>query len=202
VQPGVADVAPQDRQLQRVLPGGVAQPSEDLAGRRARRGVHGRADQDQATDSVGMPHGQLDRDLAAEGVAQHRHRWQVGRLQPGGQMVGMLGDPQHPARVAAEAEAGHVDHVHPVMAGKPQRQRHHVAVRDGQPVEQDQRRSDRRGGNRAAVMGRGPSDRPPSTPEPPDRAGGAGRQPVPVKGHSKDATGSGRRPQPLMAELH
>jgi hypothetical protein len=87
---GVVHVADQDGQLQRVLAGGVTQPAQDLAGRGAGCRVHRGADQDQATDPVGMAHGQVDGDLAAEGVAQHRHGWQPGCLEPGGQVVGVL----------------------------------------------------------------------------------------------------------------
>ena len=39
---------------------------------------------DQATDPVGMAHGQVDGDLAAEGVAEDHNGWQPGCLQPGG----------------------------------------------------------------------------------------------------------------------
>jgi hypothetical protein len=88
-----------------------------------------------------MAHGQLDGDLAAEGVAQHRHGWQAGRVQPVGQVVGVLNDIQDPARVAAEPEAGPVDHVDRVVAGQLGRQRHQLAVGDRQPTDQDQRES-------------------------------------------------------------
>jgi hypothetical protein len=141
VRSRVTDVAEQDRQPQGVLPDRVPQPPEDLAGRRAGRRVHGRTDQHQATDVVRVPYDQLHCDLAAEGVAQHRHGWQVGRFQPVGQVVGMLGDAQDPPRVAAEPEARQVDHVDRVMAGQLGRQRHQVAVGDRQPMEQDQRES-------------------------------------------------------------
>jgi hypothetical protein len=47
----------------------------------------------------------------------------------------MLGDVQDPAWVAAEPEAGQVDHVDWVVAGQPGRQRHQVAVGDGQAVD-------------------------------------------------------------------
>jgi hypothetical protein len=44
-------------------------------------------------------------------------------LEPGGQVVGVLGDVQHPAGVAAEPEAGKVDHMDRVVVGQPGRQR-------------------------------------------------------------------------------
>jgi hypothetical protein len=47
----------------------------------------------------------------------------------------MLGDIQDPAWVAAEPEAGQVDHVDRVVAGQPGRERHQVAVGDGEPVD-------------------------------------------------------------------
>jgi hypothetical protein len=72
--PAVAEVACQDGQLQRVLAGGVVQPVQDLAGGRACRRVHGRADQDQATDPVGIPHGQINANLATKGLATSRTR--------------------------------------------------------------------------------------------------------------------------------
>jgi hypothetical protein len=75
-----------------------------------------------------MAHGQLDRDLAAEGVSDHHHGRQLGRLQPGDQVVGMLGDVQHPTWLATQPEPGQVDHVDRMVAGQPGRQRHHVAV--------------------------------------------------------------------------
>jgi hypothetical protein len=52
---GVAEVARQDGQLQRVLEDGVAQPAQDLPEGSACRWVNGRADQDEAADSVGIP---------------------------------------------------------------------------------------------------------------------------------------------------
>ena len=52
----------------------------------------------------------------------------------------MLSDIQDPAWVAAEAEAGQVDHVDRVMGGQPGRQRHQVAMGDGQAMDKDQRR--------------------------------------------------------------
>ena len=140
VRSRVTDVAEQDRQPHGVLPDRVPQPPEDLPGRRAGRRVHGRTNQHQATDVVRVPYGQLHRDLAAEGVAQHRHGRQVGRFQPVGQVVGMLADVQHPARVAAAPEARQVNHVDRV-AGQLGRQRHQVAVGDRQPMVQDQRES-------------------------------------------------------------
>jgi hypothetical protein len=62
-----------------------------------------------------MAHGQLDGDLAAEGVAQHRHGRQSARFQPRGQVIGVVGDPQDPPRVAAEPEARQVDHMDRVV---------------------------------------------------------------------------------------
>ena len=121
LRPGVADIARQDGQLQRVLAGGVAQPAQDLPGGRAGRRVHGWADQDQAADPVGIAYGQVNGNLTTERVAEDHHRWQPGRFKPGGQVVGMLGDIQDPAWVAAEPEAGQVDHVDRVMAGQPDR---------------------------------------------------------------------------------
>jgi hypothetical protein len=58
-----------------------------------------------------MAHGQLDGDLAAEGVAEPPHGWQLGRFQPVGQVVGVLGDVEHPARITAEPEAWQIDHM-------------------------------------------------------------------------------------------
>jgi hypothetical protein len=88
-----------------------------------------------------MAHGQLDGDLAAEGVAQHRHGRQSARFQPRGQVIGMLGDAQDPPRVAAEPEAGQVNHVDRVVAGQLGGHRHQLAVGDRQPMDQDQRES-------------------------------------------------------------
>jgi len=79
----------------------------------------------------------------------------------------MLGDVQHPAGIAAEPKAGQVDHVDRVMADQPGGQRHEVAVGDGQPVDQDHRRGVVGTGERAAVMDRDASGRPPATLEPP-----------------------------------
>jgi hypothetical protein len=72
---GVAEVARQDGQLQRVLEGGVTQPTQDLPEGGACRWVHSRADQDEAADPVGIPHRQVNRDLAAEGIAKHHSGW-------------------------------------------------------------------------------------------------------------------------------
>ena len=64
----------------------------------------------------------------------------------------MLGDVQDPARVAAEPEAGEVDHMDGVVAGQLGREWHQVAVGYREAVNQDQR-----GGvgtvKRGAVMG-------------------------------------------------
>ena len=98
-----------------------------------------------------MAHGQLDGDLAAEGVAQHRHRWQYASFQPRGQVIGMLGDAQDPPRVATESEAGQLG-----------RQRHQVAVGDRQPMDQDQRERAAGAGERAPGMSHDASDRPPT----------------------------------------
>ena len=149
-----------------------------------------------------MLHGQLDGDLAAERVAQHHHGRQSGRLQPVGQMVGMLGDVQHPAGIAAEPKAGQVDHVDRVMADQPGGQRHEVAVGDGQPVEQDHRRGVVGMGERAAVMDRDASGRPPAALEPPRGAGGACRQPIPITASKQGARHSSHRPRSLLTELH
>jgi hypothetical protein len=80
-----------------------------------------------------VPHGQLDGDLAAERVAQHHPGRQSGRLQPVNQMVGMLGDVQHPARIAAEPKAGQVDHVDRVMASGGRRTCEKAADHAGEP---------------------------------------------------------------------
>jgi hypothetical protein len=200
VRSRVTDVAQQDWQLQGVLPDRVPQPPEDLPGRGAGRGVHGRANQDQAGDPVRMAHGQLDGDLAAEGVAQHRHGRQSARFQPRGQVIGMLGDAQDPPRVAAEPEARQVNHVDRVVAGQLGGQRHQVAVGDRQPMDQDQRESAAGAGERAAGMSRDASDRPPAALEAPGRARGAGCQPVPVTGSSQGARTSS--PRWLIAQLH
>ena len=149
-----------------------------------------------------MAHGQLDRDLTAEGVPKHRHGRQVARFQPVGQVVGVLGDVEHPARITAEPEAWQIDHMDRVVAGQHGRQRHHVAVGDRQPMEQDHRRGAVGTAKRSAIMNVHPSDRPPAALEPSGRAGGAGRQPVPVKGATKSAANLGLRPQSLMAECH
>ena len=143
VWPCVADVAQQDRQLQRVLAGRVPQPPQDLAGRRARRRVDRWADQDQAADPVGTAEGQVDGDLAAERVAENRHGSKSDRVQPGGEVLGMLGDVQDPARVAAVPEAGKIDHVDWVVAGKSGRQGHQVAVGDREPVHEYHRKGTR-----------------------------------------------------------
>jgi len=103
---GVAEVARQDGQLQRVLEGGVAQPAQDLPEGSACRWVRGRADQDEAADPVRIPHRQINGDLAAEGIAKHHDGWQPVCLEPVGRVVGMLGDVQDPFRVAAQPEAG------------------------------------------------------------------------------------------------
>jgi hypothetical protein len=197
VRPGVADVAEQDGQLQRVLAGGVAQPAEDLPGGGAGRWIHGRADQDQAAHPGGMAHGQVDGNLATEGVAEDRHRRQPGRLEPGGQVVGVLSDVQHPAWVAAEAEAGQVDHVDRVVGGQPGRQRHQVAMGDGQAVDQDQRRGVVGAAEGGAVVDVDPSDRLPAALEPPGRTGGAGRQPISVQGGTRAASDAGH---PLLGD--
>ncbi len=100
-------------------------------------------------------------------------------------MVGMLSDPQHPAGIAVEPEAGQVDHVDRVTPGQPGGQRHQVAVGDGQAVDEDQRRGVAGAADRGAVMGRDAADRPPAALEPLGRSGRTGRQPIPVQGRNQ-----------------
>jgi len=107
------------------------------------------------------------------------------RFKPGGQVVGMLGDIQDPAWVAAEPEAGQVDHVDRVVAGQPGRERHQVAVGDGEPVDQDQRRGNVGAAERGAVVDVDPSDRLPAALEPRGGTGRAGRQPIPGQGGTR-----------------
>jgi len=57
-----------------------------------------------------VAHGQVDGYPTAEGVAEQHDGWQPGCFEPVGQVPGMLGDVQDPARFVAELEAGQVDH--------------------------------------------------------------------------------------------
>jgi hypothetical protein len=65
------------RMIKGRLDGGVAQPTQDLPGGGACRWVHGRADQDEAGDPVGIPHRQVNDDLVSRVVNQMKISGQV-----------------------------------------------------------------------------------------------------------------------------
>ncbi|GAA0816651.1 hypothetical protein Sya03_42850 [Spirilliplanes yamanashiensis] len=135
---GVADVPGDHRRLARVLADEVTQPPGRLAQHRGRRRVGRRADQHERAHQVRAPDRQLDGDLAAERVAEHRGGAHPRLVHPGGHHAGVLLGAQRPARRAGQPEAGQVGHVH--RAGQGGRRRHQVAVRHGQAVQQHPRR--------------------------------------------------------------
>jgi hypothetical protein len=92
--------------------------------------------QDRAGDEVGVAGGQLDDDLAAEGVADQGGTAEAGGVDPGGEGVGQLGKLERAPGFVAAHEPGRVGGAHGQVGGEQLREWEHDPV--GEPDAGDQ----------------------------------------------------------------